>query len=131
MAIDWEIREDEKLVSVRVDGPVEIGSIVESIVAVTGSSRFRPEFAVLVDLRTMVYAPSLAEALEIAQALTTLRRMYRSRIALVAGNAFHLRLTQMTSAMARTAGMEHRSFSDLEAAQRWLRNEDPESDEGK
>jgi hypothetical protein len=116
----WELKADEGLAYVLAVGSIDLRSVVESIVNVTGSPDFLPHYHVLVDLREMEYTPSVRELMEISSATTSLRSLHDGRVALVTSNAVHYRMTQLSVRLVSVMGVPMKAFRDPDAARSWL-----------
>ena len=69
MPFRWTFSEQEELVHVVGDGPVDLTAMVEALFEVTGSAKYSPQLRVLVDLTEMEYEPGAQEAVEVARVL--------------------------------------------------------------
>ncbi len=68
MPFRWSLSEQEQLVHVVGEGPVDLTAAVETLFEVTGGAKYSTRWRVLVDLTEMEYEPGALEAVEIARA---------------------------------------------------------------
>ncbi len=124
MPFRWTFSEQEELVHVVGDGPVDLTAMVEALFEVTGSAKYSPRCRVLVDLTEMEYEPEAHEAVEVARVLRNARSLLEGGVAVVAPDrAFDL--AEMAASMASEGGLTIRAFKDPLAARAWLLSADP------
>ena len=124
MPFRWTFSEQEELVHVVGDGPVDLTAMVEALFEVTGSAKYSPRFRVLVDLPEMEYEPEAHEAVEVARVLRNARSLLEGGVAVVAPDgAFDL--AEMAASMASEGGLTIRAFRDPLAARAWLLSAEP------
>lgn len=120
MPTTCRIAKDEGIVYVDSEGRVDLESMIESVIEVTGSPDFSPHFRVLSDLREIEYQPAVSEAIDFGHFMGTLHALLRDRIAAVLSNPVHYRLSKIVCLLARARGIEMQSFRDMESARAWL-----------
>ncbi len=124
MPFRWTFSEQEELVHVVGEGPVDLTAAIETLFEVTGSAKYSTRWRVLVDLTEMEYEPGALEAVEMARVLRNARSLLESRVAVVApSKAFEL--AEMAATMASEGGVMIRAFSDPRAARAWLLSAEP------
>ena len=124
MPFRWTFSEQEELVHVVGDGPVDLTAMVEALFEVTGSAKYSPRWRVLVDLTEMEYEPGTQEAVEVARVLRNARSLLEGGVAVVAPDgAFDL--AEMAASMASEGGLTIRAFKDPLAARAWLLSAEP------
>ncbi len=124
MPFRWTFSEQEELVHVVGDGPVDLTEMVEALFEVTGSAKYSPRCRVLVDLTEMEYEPGVQEAVEVARVLRNARSLLEGGVAVVAPDgAFEL--AEMAASMASEGGLTIRAFKDPLSARAWLLSAEP------
>ena len=124
MPFRWTFSEQEELVHVVGEGPVDLTAAVEALFEVTRSAKYAPRWRVLVDLTEMEYEPGALEAVEMARVLRNARPLLGGGVAVVApSEAFEL--AEMAASMASEGGLSIRAFSDPLAARAWLLSAEP------
>ncbi len=119
MPFRWTFSEQEELVHVVGDGPVDLSEMAEALFEVTGSAKYSPRCRVLVDLTEMEYEPGAQEAAEGARVLRNARSLLEGGVAIVAPDgAFDV--AEMLASMASDGGLAIRAFKDPLAARAWL-----------
>ncbi len=124
MPFRWTFSEQEELVHVVGDGPVDLTAMVEALFEVTGSAKYSPRCRVLVDLTEMEYEPGVQEAVEVARVLRNARSLLEGGVAVVAPDAA-FDLAEMAASMASEGGLTIRAFKDPLAARAWLLSAEP------
>ncbi len=124
MPFRWTFSEQEELVHVVGEGPVDLTAAVETLFEVTGSAKYSTRCRVLVDLIEMEYEPGVLEAVEIARVLRDARSLLGRRVAVVAAGKA-LELAEMAASMASEGGLTIRAFRDPLAARAWLLSAEP------
>ncbi len=124
MPFRWTFSEQEELVHVVGDGPVDLTAMVEALFEVTGSAEYSPQLRVLVDLTEMEYEPGAQEAVEVARVLRNARSLLEGGVAVVAPDGV-FDLAEMAASMASEGGLTIRAFKDPLAARAWLLSAEP------
>ena len=119
MPFRWTFSEEEELVYVVGQGPVDLASAVETLFLVAGNPRFLSHWRVLVDLREMEYEPQPKEAVEMARVLGVSKSMLQGRVAVVVAAPVRP-LAGLAASLASQNGAAVREFTDPAEARVWL-----------
>ena len=124
MSFSYTINEDEKTARVVATGTVTLESCIEIMKRLADDPEFKPDYHIFVDLRTMDYLPSNDEIEEIIATLSTLKEVYKSRIALLVEGKIQMFIAKLACLLSKRSGFEIEPFTVLEEAEAYLKLED-------
>ena len=128
MPFELEVVADARLAEVTGYGRIDFDESLAAGDALEAEPTFRPDYAVLVDLRRIEFAPDTPEVEAFARTLPRFKACCRGRIAVVTGNVLHFGLARMVCLIAEAAGFPMRPFSDYAEARSWLLEAEPGPD---
>jgi hypothetical protein len=119
MAFDFSFDSNNRTVYVKASVDIDLSSSLEAMKTLLSDDQLSKGVGILVDIRDVDYAPSLAEVFNILQSPVWRAIVGRHRIAVVAGRPVQF---GMTNVLARRSGeaANIEPFYRLEEAARWL-----------
>jgi hypothetical protein len=119
MAFDFSFDCNKQTVYIKASVDIDFGSTLEAMKTLLSDDQFSKDMGILVDIRDVDYAPSLAEVFKILQSPLWRAIVGEHRIAVVAGKPVQF---GMTNVLARRSGdaANMEPFYKLEDAVRWL-----------
>jgi hypothetical protein len=119
MAFDFSFDFDTRTAYVKASADVDLGSSLEAMKTLLSNDEFGKDMGILVDIRDVDYAPSLAEVFNILQSPVWRTIVGAHRIAVVAGKPVQF---GMTNVLARRSGdaAKIEPFYRLDEAIKWL-----------
>jgi hypothetical protein len=119
MAFDFSFNSNNQTVYIKASVDIDLGSCLGAMKTLLSEDRFSKDMGILVDIRDVDYAPSLAEVFNILQSPVWRAIVGEHRIAVVAGKPVQF---GMTNVLARRSGdaTNMEPFYKLEDAVRWL-----------
>ena len=112
MPFSYTISQQEHMVRVVADGPIDLRSSVDAMHAVAADPDFNPDFHILVDLRRMEYSPSTDDLIGIRDTLFGLRYTFQGGVTLVVPPA-SLYLARLVCILTSAAGFKMTAVTDI------------------
>ena len=122
MSFSYTINQSEKIARAVAEGTVNLESCIEIIKRLANDPEFKSEYNIFVDLRNMDYLPSNEELEEIIATLSTLKDVYKSKIALLVEGKIQMFIAKLACLLSKRSGFEIEPFAELEQAEKYLAN---------
>ncbi len=121
MAIDYEFDDDSSRLTIRVTDRYDDREMMRALEAIVADERFRPGIDILSDHLELKVAMSAGQFIKFVDFFTRKEdRIAGSRYAVVTVRALAISMVRMIATVARAIPVEVRTFSTVEAAERWL-----------
>jgi hypothetical protein len=117
---NYEIFQDKSRALVVGEGIVGISECLQVMTGLAGDKGFDPVYDVIVDLRSFKYSPSFRDAESIASKLSTMKEIYKGKVAVVVSSSFLFGMARMASLLADLTGFSFYAFRDYEKAFKWI-----------
>ncbi len=119
MAKEYQIDTHGRIAYVKATGESGFSPSVEAIKTLTDDDDFRPEYAVLVDLRCVDCLPTVSEVRAFAELLDD-ANILSNRMGLVVSEKVNTGINQMAAAITRHRGKKVGAFLEFAEAKAWL-----------
>lgn len=106
--------------SLVAEGSIDLAGSVEAMLALAADPELEPGWAILVDLSTASYTPTLADAAKLAGLQQHADPLRGRRIAFVAGTPSIQAITSLLAGIASARGIQAKAFVTASEAETWL-----------
>ncbi len=120
--MSWDLRFDEatRTAVLRARGAVNVAASLAAVEELVADPRLTPGHAILLDLRSVDYTPTLADARQLTDLDGRAERIRAFPLAFVTATPQHFSAAALLSALANAKGAVTRAFRSFDEAAAWL-----------